>query len=410
MKWNSSDSQERQGVAIAELIISKLNLIFREQVSNDVGVDAHIELVDEKTHVVTGQLIALQIKGGDSYLKEKTDSAYIYRGSLEHLDYWVSHCLPVFLVLVDTSHQKAYWGEITEKTVERLDAGWKVAIPFANQLYSNFVPALWQRVGLEANSSSFTVLSLKDTSNSSAKRYSASILARFPLSRLRVEAILRKAVTDIQKESYHRTDFLADLFRGRGADVISLYVAGNPIDVDNANWVCRAMWVNESLAPDARPYSIGGIDLGEGLEVVWNSNYADMDQFYSSLQINKQDFLTAANAFTTQVEAIVQELFGAENYFDSKKGFSPEFLIAKAGSIRTLFHESGNVGLPPFDCREVAARFQDVMALANNAFIYLVRMNSGETIKGGVEALLEWTLRDYRKNLEWLRYEVEKIT
>lgn len=95
-------------MAIADLLISKLGHIFREQAANDVGIDAHVELVDEKTREATGQLVGLQIKSGPSFFKETTDNGIVFRGSLEHLDYWQNHCLPIFLVVVDTERQKAH--------------------------------------------------------------------------------------------------------------------------------------------------------------------------------------------------------------------------------------------------------------------------------------------------------------
>jgi len=39
-------------------------------------------------------------------------------------------------------------------------------------------------------------------------------------------------------------------------------------------------------------------------------------------------------------------------------------------AARSLYLESSNIGLPPYECRDVAERFADVMALADNAFIY----------------------------------------
>lgn len=138
-RWSPSDAQERQGVAITDQIIAKIGHIFRKQDTNDVGIDAHVELVDEKSHDVTGQLVALQIKGGPSFFKEATPDAFIFRGEMKHLDYWLNHSLPVFLVLVDTAKHRAFWQEISPVTTERLDKGWKVAF----RSHTIWKPILW---------------------------------------------------------------------------------------------------------------------------------------------------------------------------------------------------------------------------------------------------------------------------
>src|SRR6185503_15936166 len=171
MKWNYSDAHGREGIALCDLIVSTLGHIFRTQESNDRGIDAHVELVKQDTHEPMGEIVALQVKGGPSYFNEVTGTGVTFRGSVEHLDYWLNHCLPVFLVLVEVATRKAYWQEITDRTVERLPKGWKVEVPFTNELETNFIVAARSRIGLEPVSAIYTPLKLDDISHQSAKRY-----------------------------------------------------------------------------------------------------------------------------------------------------------------------------------------------------------------------------------------------
>ena len=87
-------------------------------------------------------------------------------------------------MLIDTVKQKGYWQEISEEKIERLPKGWKIEVPFANDLETNFVVAARNRVGLEPNSAIYTRLTLDDTSNATTKRYAAGILVRHPITRL----------------------------------------------------------------------------------------------------------------------------------------------------------------------------------------------------------------------------------
>lgn len=86
---------EQIGVhAVGLVVTSDLGWIFREQPIADMGIDAHIELVDGEP---TGKLIGVQIKTGKGNFKESKD-AYTYYGNDVHLDYWSNHSLPVILV------------------------------------------------------------------------------------------------------------------------------------------------------------------------------------------------------------------------------------------------------------------------------------------------------------------------
>ena len=123
---------ERIGVnAVEQLVLNELEWIFREQPIVDVGIDAHIERVDDGAP--TGKLIALQIKTGPSHFRD-SESALTYYGTNSHLDYWTSHSLPVLLVAHLPKTSETYWVAIEQETVERTEKGWKVRIPKSNVL------------------------------------------------------------------------------------------------------------------------------------------------------------------------------------------------------------------------------------------------------------------------------------
>ena len=60
-------SVERIGVSSVEKIINQMGMIFREQPVDDYGIDAQIEIVENK--FATVKLIAVQIKSCNSYFK-----------------------------------------------------------------------------------------------------------------------------------------------------------------------------------------------------------------------------------------------------------------------------------------------------------------------------------------------------
>lgn len=125
------NATEQAGVhAVGHVFTRDLQWIFREQPISDMGIDAHIELVEDDP---TGKLIGLQIKSGAGNFTA-TDDGLIYRGSLTHLDYWLGHALPVVLIAHLPETDETFWVHVTEAAVKRTPKGWKILIPKASRL------------------------------------------------------------------------------------------------------------------------------------------------------------------------------------------------------------------------------------------------------------------------------------
>lgn len=58
-------------------VANRLGWIFREQPTQDKGVDAHVEEVVEQR--ATGRLIGIQIKSGLSWFREKSRKGFLFR-------------------------------------------------------------------------------------------------------------------------------------------------------------------------------------------------------------------------------------------------------------------------------------------------------------------------------------------
>ena len=127
---------DRQGVALTELAFTRdMGWIFREQPISDVGVDAVVEVVSDG--VATGDLLALQLKSGDSFFNETTDEGFVYRGDSDHLEYWKRYAAPVVLVLCRPSCDRCWWQVIDSTSIAVTGTGWKIIVPTANELGSD---------------------------------------------------------------------------------------------------------------------------------------------------------------------------------------------------------------------------------------------------------------------------------
>lgn len=115
------------------IVTQEMKWLFTPQSDNDYGIDAHLEVVD-RTGDPTGRLVAAQIKAGDSYLREKTATGYVYRGTKVELLYWLGHTLPVIVILYDAQDNVAYWQSVDSTHIKETKKGWKMVVPFNQRL------------------------------------------------------------------------------------------------------------------------------------------------------------------------------------------------------------------------------------------------------------------------------------
>lgn len=133
---------ERIGVShVDNIFTSHFGWIFRDQPISDMGIDSHVEIVEMGE--ATGNLLALQIKTGESFFK-KQDGDFVFYINDDHYKYWLSHSLPVFLIMHNPADRMTLWQVVNERTTERLHKSWKLVVPSTNVLDSKAMDAFRQ--------------------------------------------------------------------------------------------------------------------------------------------------------------------------------------------------------------------------------------------------------------------------
>lgn len=117
-----ANATERIGINHIGEIAERNNWMFREQPVNDIGIDAHIEFIDFSGQ--PKQLLALQIKSGDSWFKEQKDNCIVFRDINERqYNYWTMNSLPCILVLYNPNDNTCIWQKLTTETIVRTKEG-----------------------------------------------------------------------------------------------------------------------------------------------------------------------------------------------------------------------------------------------------------------------------------------------
>lgn len=109
-----SESRELILVGHAYSIAGEAGQIFRATPNSDWGIDGEIEFKDYDGKA-TGKRLYLQLKSGDSYLRErKRDNAEIFTiKKTRHAEYWLNQPCPVMLV-IRTSDELIRWMNVTD--------------------------------------------------------------------------------------------------------------------------------------------------------------------------------------------------------------------------------------------------------------------------------------------------------
>ncbi len=132
---------ERIGVYHCAEIAACNKWIFREQPVDDIGIDAHMEFVDKSGK--NRQLLALQIKTGSSWFRDKKDDYIVFRDiNIRQYNYWTTNSLPCIVVLYNPDDGMCIWQKLTDKTIERTKGGsgkgFFVKVP-TDQVFLNYL-------------------------------------------------------------------------------------------------------------------------------------------------------------------------------------------------------------------------------------------------------------------------------
>lgn len=139
--------QERIGINIVAEKLARMNLVWRETPSTDVGVDGQIEFVNE-TGEATGQIVAVQVKSGPSYLREGANNSWAFYPSEAHRRYWEQFPVPVLLFLCDPETRCVFWVDARQYLRSPVNEGEKaILIPKLSTLEEKTRGSLFASIG-----------------------------------------------------------------------------------------------------------------------------------------------------------------------------------------------------------------------------------------------------------------------
>lgn len=127
-------------------VYDNLKCIYHENhEETDFGLDGYIEIVNNNN--VTGKMVGVQVKHGDSFFSRNTQYGYTYIDDNKHLNYYMNSQIPVFIIIMDNDYNRMNWIKFDiSKTLPYDDNHWCIEIPKDNTLETNFYEAIMNSI------------------------------------------------------------------------------------------------------------------------------------------------------------------------------------------------------------------------------------------------------------------------
>jgi len=145
----SNQSKERALVGEVISTVALADQISREFNVSDQGIDMEIEFTDD-AHEATGAKLYLQLKSGDSYLRERKGAEIFTIKDERHTRYWMEQAFPVLLV-IRNSEGEVRWMEVRDWLKRESENGKKPVrqIVFAGERFDVMSVRRWRALVLK---------------------------------------------------------------------------------------------------------------------------------------------------------------------------------------------------------------------------------------------------------------------
>lgn len=411
MKAQESDRTERKGLGWVTVRGEAAGFAVREQTSSDYGIDAIAELIDDET--ATGQLVAIQIKSGSSYLGETKYGCYIYRPDAQHVEYWLGHTLPVIVCLCDPENEIVYWERVDKDTIESTGKGYKLAVPQARQLGKETREALKDLVTPRVASSDYTLVSTEDVSHGMAKRYSIKVVLNRPMTKPELAAVIRDMTAKTAKRRYSRNVMVNGRWGDADAHVIWTLIYASAADEKKANYTCRSLWIDPSLDGKYAPSPLAGEHVGDGIIVDWNQSPLDRLSENGHGDFDKEHYLDLVDPIVALVTGSLADIGQALQKWKSGASIEANFLSETKSArqqISDAYDAHGNSPESPYECHDLDASVGSMLAYAHNIVLHHNERGIELWAAPVRRQLTASALDDANKCLNRIKHEREKVS
>jgi len=258
----------------------------------------------------------------------------------------------------------------------------------------------------------YTIVKQRDLSHAGAKRYSATILLDRHYTREVIRTIIREATEKLKYSNYYRNERLKARWGETPAHVIWLYIAHDPEDIQDVNWVCRTSWVYPSLPEDMCPIGLKGNEKLGDIEIQWNDEYKPYKELYESLRGTKEQVMNAIDPILEELVTLANRAIAHFEEYRRVELSESEFIskmLEMEPKVTALFLKSDNIPEPPLDCKDYDQACRLVFATISALFLYYSKKGLETWSKKNRDFLMQDDITRFYNGLERIKFEENKL-
>ncbi len=404
---------EDQGVSFVHGIIAELGFFFREQSKHDFGVDAHVETSNDEGKG-TGRNIALQLKSGESYIREDSNQEIAYYTDERHIQYWAQHSLPVILIVYSPSQRKAWWCDVKEYCSRHpqilINSPYIIRIRKSQEFGIEIKDKLLQLTSqpsfeIRLDRLHYDRISVRDVSTSSAKRYTAEILVGNVVNRDIIRLAVYQTTEYLKTTKEYASLLQEEHWKDTQPHLIMLFVYKDLADKNQTNWIARSIWrdPNNEAAKLVKFDNIN--DYVEDIEINFKDDldHQNWKSLISSSVTTKTQFIKKVDHWIPQVDGLIYEAREHKNSFDTGRISSEDFnnvindLEQKYEVIEQGYDDRTTA---PSECHEAEYRFVTTIQAGGDVFLYFTPL--------GLKTWPETSTRNYLMKNAFERFDTER--
>ena len=244
------------------------------------------------------------------------------------------------------------------------------------------------------------LVSLQDVSFIGARRLSATLLVDAHYNRDTIRLLLRETVERIRHDRFVRNELVRAHWGDAPAQVVWVYVGNDLADVCNANWVCRACWIDSELDPEFHPAWDATEDVMAGVRIVWNADYHAVKATLSAATGSKADVIDHVERWLPLAMKLLREgvfpTFSAYCSGECQESKLIDVMRRSREEAEVIYESGSNAPLPPPECTEYEQRFQNILAYFHNLWLFY----TSPAFLLREPANREWLFEDARRRID----------
>ena len=258
----------------------------------------------------------------------------------------------------------------------------------------------------------YSISSQRDISHLGAKRYSAILLIDKHYTKEIIRIIIKEATMYFTQSKYHRNASLEAIWANFLAQVIWLYIANDVDDINNSNWICRTLWIDQDLREDMRPMKAEGHERIDDIEIYWNDEYETLKAFYEKHKGSKGEYLKLVSDILLNIRQFAEKGISLFKLY-SEGEITEEIFIRNIQklepTVNDLYDRAGNLLFPPEECNDYDDACQSTIAIIANLFLYYSPKGLKRWPKEDRAKLFEMDIGNYLEEIAKLNHEKRKI-